>query len=276
LTPLVSIIIPVFNPNLNFFKQCLDSIMNQSYKNLEIIIILEQSNDSKLDEEAKKLVDNYNDPRTVFISKDHVGAAHARNLGMSKAKGELIALMDSDDVCDANRIEKQVDFFHNHEADIVGTFAKIIDENNNELGTFRFPLDPKTIRRSIMVSIPFVNASTMFKKEIVDKGGGYNESFPTAEDYEFFIRQIARGAKGYNIDEPLYSNREHSQSLNRKAGRKFGNYYIRAKLSGISLGIRSPRDLFYFIITLPAFFFSRKTSLFAYRTVGRFFSRSIE
>jgi len=276
LAPLVSIIIPVFNPDLNFFKQCLDSVLNQTYKNLEIIVILEKSDDFNLNKETTKLIQNYDDPRIVFVLKDHVGVASARNVGLSKAQGDFIALMDSDDIAHIHRIEKQVDFFQNHDdADIVGTFAKIIDENNNELGMYRLPLDPKNIRNSIMISIPFVNASTMFKKEIIDTGGKYDESFLSSEDYEFFIRQIARGYRGYNIDEPLYFNREHSQSLNRRLGFKFGTYYIRAKLKGISLGLHTPRDLFYFIITLPAFFFTRKTALFAYRTVGRLFSRTV-
>ena len=275
--PLVSVIIPVYNPHLGFFKQCLDSVLNQTYKNLEIVIVLEKSNNSQLNEETKKIIQEYNDPRIVLISKDHFGAAQARNVGIKKSSGEFIALMDADDISDIHRMEKQIDFFNNHDdADIVGTFAKIIDENNNNLGMFRFPLDPNYIRKSILVSIPFLHASTMFKRKILSIGGLYNESFPTSEDYEFFIRQIVKGAKGYNIKESLYCIREHTESLNNKVGLKFGYYYTYAKLIGIKLGLRTPRDLFYFFITLPAFFFNRKTSIFAYKTIGRFFSRSLE
>ncbi len=276
MTPKVSIIIPVYNPNIKFFKQCLDSILNQTYKNFELIIILKKSKNIELNKETNNLIQNYCDSRIVQIVQNHQGIANARNLGVSKSHGEFIALMDSDDISDESRIEKQVEFFNNNDADIVGSISKIIDENNKQLGLFRVPLEPKDIRRSILIASPFVNGSIMFKKSIINNSGFYNESFPTSEDYEFFIWHIAKGARCYNINEPLYSHREHNNSLNMKIGFRFGYYYVYAKLRGIKLGLHTPRDLFFLILTLPAFFFNRKINLFAYRTVGRLFSRTIK
>lgn len=274
LQPLVSVIIPVYNPILDFLRQCLESVTSQTYRNLEIIIIMERSGNKENDSNTIQLIRSYNDPRIILLDESKIGVAYARNVGISRSKGKFLALMDADDVCELHRIQRQVEFFDNHDADIVGSYVKVIDEENKILGTAKVPLDPKEIRRSLMICSPFFGSTTMIKKEIL-KNEKYDESFPLASDYEFYIRLISKGIKCHNINEPLVRVRENYQSLMRKQYMKLNYYTIKARLKGISLGLCRWQDLVYFFITIPAIFFSRKAVLFGKKKIGKLFSREI-
>jgi len=272
--PLVSVIIPVYNPILDYLKQCLDSVTSQTYRNLEIIIIMDRSSDKENDNNAIHLIRSYNDPRILLLDENKRGVAHARNIGISRSKGKFLALMDADDICEIHRIQRQVEFFENHDAGIVGSYVRIIDECNSTLGTAKVPLNPQEIRQSLMICSPFFGSTPMIKKEILKKEK-YDESFPLASDYEFYIRLISKGVKCHNINEPLVLVRENAQSIMRKQYMKLNYYTIKARLKGISFGLITARDLFYFVMTLPAIFFSRKAVLSSKKKVGRFFSREI-
>ncbi len=260
---------------MDYLKQCLDSVINQTYRNLEIIIVLQESDETKKDKETIELIRSYQDPRILLVIEDKTGIAHARNVGISKSKGKFLALMDSDDICELDRIQHQVEFFENHEVDIVGTTVKAIDENNNILGIVKVPLNPEEIRKSVMVSSPFVGPTPMFSRKIIEKGELYNESFPLASDYEFYIRLIAGGAICHNIDEPLVLVRENNQSITRKSCLKWNFFCLFAKVNGISLGLRKPLDFVYFFLTLPTLFFTRRMILLSKQTMGKLFSREM-
>jgi glycosyltransferase involved in cell wall biosynthesis len=221
-----------------------------------------------------RLIQEYNDSRILLVTEDKRGVAYARNVGISKAKGKFLALMDADDKCEIYRIQRQVEFFANNNVDIVGSYVRIIDENNKVLGIAKVPLDSNEIRKSVMICSPFFGSTPMLKREIVEDEK-YDEAYPLASDYELYIRLISQGRKCYNIDEPLVQVRENSQSIMRSQYMRLNYYTIKARLKGILLGLRSVQDLIYFVITLPAIFCRRKDVLLAKRTVGKLFSREI-
>jgi len=112
---LVSIIIPIYNAE-KYLEQCLDSVVNQTYKNLEIICINDGSKDDSL-EILKKYTDN--DNRIVMVNQDNHGISYTRNKGIETAKGDFLVFVDSDDWIDLNTVEIALDEAENNNADIV-------------------------------------------------------------------------------------------------------------------------------------------------------------
>ena len=113
--PTISVIIPVFNTT-KFLKKCVDSVINQTYKNLEIILVDDGSTDG-----SEKICDDYSkiDNRVIVVHKQNGGLSSARNTGLEKASGEFVAFADSDDYLQENMIEKLVDTEEQTQADIV-------------------------------------------------------------------------------------------------------------------------------------------------------------
>lgn len=279
--PLVSFIIPVYRPNLAFFKECLDSIVSQTYRNIEVIVVMDKSSSPEEDEKTISFIHGYGDRIKVIIpdhrnlSYDPRKIAFARNTGIKNANGEFVAVMDADDICEPTRIEEQVQFLSSTGVDIVGSYAKLIDEDRRVIGVSTTPSDRESVRRSVMVATPFLHPSVMFRKKVLLEKGMYDEMLPRCEDYELFLRLIAKGASGSNIPKPLLLLRENADSLSRS--KQLGNnyYYLLVKLRGMKYGIHSLSDIFYFIVTLPAVFFNRKAVLVAKKVVGGLFSRSV-
>ncbi len=124
--PLVSVIIPVFNAQ-RYIKLALDSICTQSYRNLEIIVIDDGSTD-----QSKKIIDNYNDERIRFFSRENLGLISTLNEGIDRSTGDYIARMDADDVCLHDRLNRQIDFLRsNDQIGVAFTGIELLDETGN-------------------------------------------------------------------------------------------------------------------------------------------------
>ena len=114
--PLVSVIIPVYNKR-RFIKETIDSVVNQSYQNLEIIVVNDGSTDDSLD-----IVNTFKDSRMYIFSQPNSGVEHARNFGFSKSVGSFVTFHDADDLMSHDRLKKQIDFFvSNEDLVLVGT-----------------------------------------------------------------------------------------------------------------------------------------------------------
>jgi glycosyltransferase involved in cell wall biosynthesis len=126
--PTVSVIIPVYNSE-KYLKKCLDSIVNQTLKNIEIIIINDGSNDNSED-----IVKSYKDTRIKYIAQENKGVSAARNLGMDIATGKYISFIDSDDWVDLDFLEKLYTTAEKYNADIA--VAGIIRDRNNRIKSY--------------------------------------------------------------------------------------------------------------------------------------------
>ena len=118
--PLVTILMPVYNAEL-YLKRAIESILNQTYKNIEFLIINDGSTDNSL-----AIIKSYSDKRIVLIENDkNSGLIYSLNIGLKKASGKYIARMDADDISYPTRIQKQCAFMENHnEIGILGTFIQ--------------------------------------------------------------------------------------------------------------------------------------------------------
>ena len=129
---LVSIIIPYYKKK-KFFKKTFISAVNQSYKNIEIIIIYDDNSKSEL-KFIKKIVQNKKNTK-VLVNSKNIGAGLSRNRGIKKSKGEYLAFLDADDLWKKNKLQKQIRFMNTNKIDASFTGYQIMDEKNNIFGS---------------------------------------------------------------------------------------------------------------------------------------------
>ena len=208
--PLVSVIMPVYNCE-KYVEEAIDSILNQSYKNIELIIIDDGSKDKSID-----IINSYEDERIKFSkNKINKGVSATRNVGLKLAQGKYIAIMDSDDISPLERIEKQVTFLEeNEEFGLIGGHYERFEVKS--FFTKRKLIKHSLISEENQIKInllgAFASSTVMIRNLIIVK---YNILFDTelrvAEDYDFW-RRIGKYSKVTNIDEMLLYYRHHSSS----------------------------------------------------------------
>jgi len=205
--PLVSVIMPVYNCE-KYLKEAMDSVLSQTYKNIEFVVINDGSSDS-----SKEIILSYADPRIRFLENDsNSGIVFTRNKGLESASGEFVATLDSDDISLPDRIEKQVDFLNkNTDYGMCGTFFYAIDSNGKFLKKIEFPTSARDVMTFLTLGNCFCNSSVMIRSKTA-KELKYREKYDIVEDYEMW-RQISKRAKLANL--PFYGTlyRVHGNNI---------------------------------------------------------------
>lgn len=206
-TPLVSCIMSTYN-RFDYLEEAVDSILNQTYKNIELIVVLEKSENQDL---IEKILKSYNDDRIVIIkNSNRIGFPASLNIAMEISKGKYIARMDDDDISLPERFEKQVNFMEeNPEIGISGTMAEIF---MNGSGIIDVETDPEILKIVSLSRTPFCHPSVIFRKEYFNK---FNLRYDTnyfTEDYELWSRAIQFFPIS-NIKEVLLKYRANEQGL---------------------------------------------------------------
>lgn len=210
ISPKITVFMAAYNVS-GYIAESISSILNQTFKDFEFIIIDDGSTD-----DTALIVKKFNDSRISFIQNDgNKGIPFTRNRLLELAKGEYIAILDSDDIAYPERLQLQLDFFSSHpEAALCGGHGKIIDENGIETGTEIIVATDDSINMRMLFGNPFINSSTMFKTEIFRALSGY-KNFALAEDFDLFIR-ISEKHKVRNIDVFLVKYRVHGENITIK------------------------------------------------------------
>ncbi|WP_157618449.1 glycosyltransferase family 2 protein [Spirosoma spitsbergense] len=210
--PLVSVIMPVYNGE-RFLGQAIESILDQSYKQLELIIINNGSTDN-----TATILETYaqKDRRiTILFHPEPLGHAGeaASNLASRHAKGQYIAKLDADDVAVPNRIEKQVTFLEaNPTIFLVGSYLELIDSQGNKVGVRRYPLTSEAIYSEFYLRFPVANPAIMYRNGVV-AGDFYtlrHKSF--TDDYYSLFVHLHNGLLFANLPEPLTLYRVHDSN----------------------------------------------------------------
>ncbi|KAE9634984.1 glycosyltransferase [Defluviitalea raffinosedens] len=192
----ISVLIPTFNVE-NYIEEAVISICNQTYKNIEIIIVDDCSTDNTF-EILKRLKDQDNRIK-LFRNEKNMRICYTLNKALNYSTGNYIARMDGDDISLPDRLEKQINFLRTHpEYSLVGTSTIGIDKNGNERGRTRYIGNFKFLKLISLVSSP-VPHIWVAKREIYDHLGGYRE-MPYVEDYDFLLRMITSGFKFSNME----------------------------------------------------------------------------
>lgn len=198
---------PVFNvENYTVLLDSVNSILNQTYKDLELIICDDGSTNLLTKKSLEKIAKLDNRIKLIGYKKNR-GQAYARNKCIEISTGKYIAFQDSDDKSEPTRLEREIVFLSkNKEYSFVGTLANVF-ENDKVWGTFKVPKIPT--KEDFLWNSPFLNPSMMFRANVLKKVHGFKVTKETrrAEDYDLFFRLYAKGYEGYNIQEILFNYR---------------------------------------------------------------------
>lgn len=265
---LISIIMPVYKPTLSFLEKAVDSVLNQTHTNLELIIIYKKSF-KESDKEVEAILESKKNDHRVRIIENDENFVYALNTGIKLSKGKIIGRMDSDDICVNTRFEEQMKFIRDSGISIAGSWVYSISDDGKIIGTIEPPSDPEDIRKNIMFHCPVSHSSISMKKEMLEKIGYYDPNFAGAEDYELYLRAISRGYKIANIPKYLIYIRETSTSIMRgNQWKSTRRSYIKAKNKAmLHYGFNRYYDIFYGILTPISLFITPKL---AYQIKNKF------
>ena len=213
---LVSVLLSAYNSEKTL-GESIDSLLNQTYKNLEILISDDGSTDSTK-EICKKF--QLKDERVLFSSnKKNVGLTKSLNNLAQKASGSLIARQDADDISLPYRIEEQIQFMKTKKLDAV-TSRSLVKQNNKKRPGISFYIPDKLL---INRKNPFIHGTLIIKKNVFQEIGYYDERFYFAQDYKLFYDLLDKGYKVKTLNKALYilntENNISSENLERQ------NYY---------------------------------------------------
>lgn len=211
--PLISVVIPVYNAS-DYLLSSIQSILNQSYNNLEILI----ADDASTDESWTKIQSLKDDRLKVFRNSINKGYLETCNFLFEQCSGDLITFQDADDISDLQRIEIQVnEFIRNQKLGICGTSIYRIDTEGRIIYEEKKTEKDNEIKARIGQSPQFCGATIMITKLVLKEVGGYRTYFNRigSEDYDWSYR-IVENNYSHNINQPLYYYRQHSGALSKE------------------------------------------------------------
>lgn len=214
---MITILLPFFRVR-NEFDQAIDSIVNQTFGQWELLLVSNNGNPEGLEIAASRMKE---DSRIKLIHEPQQGIAHALNAGLKHCNTPYVARMDADDFSHPERLQKQLDYLEkNPDIDVVSSqtifssdipgsegFALFIDWQNHII-------TPEEHDLQRFIESPMAHPTIMFRRELIDNYGLYNTG-PVPEDYEMWLRWMDQGARFYKIPEPLLTWHDHSGRLTR-------------------------------------------------------------
>lgn len=208
--PLISVVITCFNYG-NYINEALDSVLNQTFEDYEIIIVDGGSTDNGY---TKSILEKIKNAKTkvIYRTEPHL-AGDNRNFGIKNAIGKYICCLDADDTLDSTYFEKALHFLENEKYDIVSPSVKEFGDRDIEY------ILPRKTNLSEIIIYNTISTVALFRKDLVTKNGGYfdygkGESH-VPEDWDFWVKQVANGARVFNLLDPLMNYRVHGNSLSR-------------------------------------------------------------
>lgn len=215
--PEITVFMPVYNAE-KYLKEAIDSILNQTFENFELLII----NDGSTDDSAR-IVEEYNDSRIRLIHNEgNKGLPYTRNRGLELACGKYLAIMDADDVSVPDRLQIQYDTMEaNPDLTVVASGKELLSDTGKityglkeKLFSYLFHGKPEEICIDLIFHNILVNSSTMTRLDFVKKHNIiYNSKCVVMQDYEFWTQICAKGGKIRIIRKPLVMYREHMDNI---------------------------------------------------------------
>lgn len=217
LQPLVSVVIPAYNSE-RWIEETLKSVLNQTYPNIEVIVVDDGSTDNTF-----SIVDKFKN-RVKYLQKKNGGSASARNMGIRKSVGEWIALLDADDLWITDKIQTQMDYLKNH-TDVYWVysdayiFSDKVAKDEYRIGSTTKMFSGDVLEPLIMED--FIPSPTpVINRKVFNDVGIFDESIKRSEDWDLWLRIAAHYKVGF-VDKPLAKYRMHLLSKSSSIGPKF-------------------------------------------------------
>lgn len=207
------------------FRCAADSILAQTVASDDIVLVC----DGPVDGELLRAVEEYKDSFRIIKLDQNIGLGAALNEGLRYCRHDLVARMDSDDICKPDRCEKQLALFEKYPQ--LGLVSSAVEEfrdaETNSVGTRALPVAHGDILKYSKRRNPFNHPAVMFRKSEVEKAGGYTEEFHFFEDYDLWVRMLKNGTETRNTSEPLLLMRVSDDMYKRRGGAKYANDLLR-------------------------------------------------
>ncbi len=245
MSPAISVLMPCYNA-ADTLEEALDSLQEQTLTDIEVIAVDDGSDDHTAEILAEWAA---RDNRFRIYHQEHAGIVSALNTGLARCTAPLVARMDVDDRAYPTRLARQAAFLELHpDVEVVGSLVRGTPETEVREG-FRIYIDwlnglvtDAQIRREIFVESPLVHPSVLFRKEAVDRVGGYRD-FGWPEDYDLWLRLYLAGARFGKVPEILLDWREHPERLTRTDSRYSLENFIRLKAHYLAAGPLATRKM---------------------------------
>ena len=238
--PKISILSSVYNESLHYIREFIESILNQSFSEYELIIII----DNPKRKELLDIINSYNDDRIiVHLNTENLGLALSMNKAANMAKSEVLARMDADDIAYPNRLEREYKLICSKKYDFIFTGYDLIDEQSSLIRKYK-PIPPysqSALIRQIHLKHIIHHPTVMFTKEVFYKVGGYR-NFPCTQDLDLWFRMVENGCRFFMINEPLLKYRINSNSVSVKKWflqKLTGNYIFKLSIERLQKGYDS-------------------------------------
>jgi len=207
--PLISVLLSVYNGE-DYIENAVNSIIEQSYTNWELIIINDGSTDK-----TSEILNQFKDQRIRVFKQNNIGLTCSLNVAAKLAKGTFLARQDADDISHKNRFQNQIELFlKNPELIVVSSDTSWIDSTGNKMDDRKAPLSrDEAIKKMAILTSPFVHGSLMIKKTAFDAVSGYNENLSTTQDFDLMIRLSILQKEFTAVSKDLYKLRIHKNTV---------------------------------------------------------------
>jgi glycosyltransferase involved in cell wall biosynthesis len=210
-SPLLSVVLPAFN-SANYLAQAIDSILSQTVKSFELLVIYDESSDA-----TREIIEGYaaQDERVRLIEGQKARLVGALNQGLSLAKGQYIARMDSDDISLPTRFERQIEYMEQEGLDFCGSDMLMINALGSPLREIAMPSTPDLIAVTLACTVPFAHGSVVMRKSFLDRHNLIYRQRAIAEDYVLWCEAYKKNAHFGNVNEILFYYRHFPDSLSK-------------------------------------------------------------
>lgn len=208
---LASIIIPAYNAK-KYIEETVQSVLNQSYTNWELLIIDDGSTDNTI-EIIEALAKT--DSRINYITKKNSGVSDSRNKGLSIAKGEFISFLDADDIWNKENLKEKINFIVENNIDVAYSDCEKIDANSNSLKNILTGSESPELSDILLLKGNYITAPSgiVLKKSVLDKIGGFDTNLSNNADQELWIRILSNNFKIKLIKKTLWKYRVHDNNM---------------------------------------------------------------
>ena len=210
-SPKVTVIIPVYNRE-KYVSEAIDSILAQSFTDFELLLIDDGSTDGSVE-----VIRSYTDPRIRLVCNEgNWGIPKTRNKGIQLARGEYVAMLDSDDCAYPDRLEKQVAFLDRHrDYALVGSWTAAMDEKGQSLRRIKIlPVSPGAVQSRLLFKCSLSQSAIMARKTVLQEYG-YRDQYIVCQDVDLFVRLAGKHKLG-NLPEILVRRRRHTGRITRE------------------------------------------------------------
>ncbi|MGY3765893.1 glycosyltransferase [Vagococcus vulneris] len=210
---MISVIIPIYNEDEDSLRDSISSILNQSIKELELILILDNP-DFKLGKQVMLEFSELDKRVKLIFNDENLGVALSLNRGIEIAKYKYIARLDADDISVSDRLEKQISYLEKHQhISMLSANCILIDDEGLEIGKkSTIPTNPKVIKKLLPVGSTIIHSSVVYRTKVVKSLNGYRKLL-SCQDYDLWLRMVDENYEIASLNEYLVKYRIRSNSI---------------------------------------------------------------